>query len=233
MDCGGAQLDTRMGAVVCGMPVVIANEGNTCFLNSLLQCLSKAVVPDGPSSVVGSADALDQLVYSVTAATTQSGVVRVETSLVRVETSLVREIYDCDLSAQGQQCPMQFLSATCKPAGVIACTFNATIGELLKCGDCGVALKAPQIFHDNHVQLVKFDAHTSAHTLTELVLENVISALIEGYSPSAHVRKGAVGAQGDHQCDNKRGAFHAYSTFPRHCRVICVLRWPPGPSTRN
>jgi len=98
---------------------------------------------------------------------------------LQLTTSLIREIFDTELGLQGQQCPLQFFSAACKEGGVLAKCFNATVGEILKCGECGARLNALSNWSDNHVQMLKFDHNTTAVTLKSLILENVISAPID------------------------------------------------------
>ena len=73
----------------------------------------------------------------------------------------------------------------------------------------------PQLSSDNHIQILKFDTNTTASTLTELVLENVVSGRIEGYTPAAHMTK----CTKERPCDNNDGAFHVRyfsSTLPQN-----------------
>jgi len=187
-----------------GLPVGIANAGNTCFAGALLQCLSTATV--SADAIARSEDALDQLVGSM-----QVG----HGPVMHIETPLIREIYNADLGFQGQQCPMQFFAASCRKGGAIAESFDAEISEVLKCGTCEVALNRPQSSTGNHIQMLKFDANTTARTLTELILENIVSARIEGYTPSTHQHK----THTERACVNHHGAFHVRyfsSALPQH-----------------
>ena len=186
------------------LPIGIVNAGNMCFAGALLQCLSTVKV--SASAIANSVDPLDQLVASIQAA---------QGPVMHIETPLIREIYDAEMGLQGQQCPMQFFAASCRKGGTIAESFNAEISEVLKCGTCEVALNKPQTSTDNHVQMLKFDAHTTARTLTELILDNIVSARIEGYTPAAHNTNTST----ERACANKHGAFHVRyfsSALPQH-----------------
>jgi len=183
------------------IPVGIANVGNTCFAASVLQCLSTASIPDN----IGfeSPDALDRLVYSVQTQHSKQ--------VMHLRTPLIREIFNTDLGLQGQQCPMQFFTASCRKGGAVAASFDATIGEILKCSDCGIALNTPQISSENYVQILTFNIDTKARTLTDLILENIVSPPIEGYCPAPHPRNNATLVDREHtnvSCENRSGAFH-------------------------
>jgi len=175
------------------LPMGIANAGNTCFAGALLQCLRTVKV--SASAIASSVDPLDQLVASMQAA---------HGPVMHIETPLIREIYNAELGLQGQQCPMQVFAASCRKGGTIAESFNAEMSEVLKCGTCEVALNKPQTSTDNHIQMLKFDAHTTARTLTELILDNIVSARIEGYIFTTHNDN----TNTERACVNKQGAFH-------------------------
>ena len=186
------------------LPMGIANAGNMCFAGALLQCLRTVEVSF--SAITRSVDALDQLVASMHAA---------HGAVMHIETPLIHEIYDAEIGLQGQRCPMQFFAASYRKGGTIAESFNVEISEVLKCGTCEVALNKPQISTDNYIQMLKFDKHTTARTLTELILHNVVSARIEGYIPTTHKDSTNTGST----CANTYGAFHVRyfsSTLPQH-----------------
>jgi len=186
------------------LPMGIANAGNMCFAGALLQCLRTVEV--SASAITSSVDALDQVVASMHAA---------HGAVMDIETPLIREIYNAEVGLQGQQCPMQFFAASCRKGGTIAESFNAEISEVLKCGTCEKALNKPQISTDNHIQMLKFDKHTTARTVTELILENIVSGRIEGYIPTTHKDSTDTGSQ----CANTHGAFHVRyfsSTLPQN-----------------
>jgi len=190
------------------LPIGIANTGDTCFAGALLQCLSTVTMP--ANVLEQSCDAPDQLVASVHAKQ-----VTCNTAVMYMKTPLIREIYDADMGYQGQQCPMQFYSTSCKKGGIIAESFNTNMSEVLKCGSCTSALNMPQLSSDNHIQILKFDTNTTASTLTELVLKNILSGRIEGYTPTAHMTKFTQ----ERPCENNHGAFHVLyfsSTLPQH-----------------
>lgn len=214
-------------------PIGIANVGNSCFLNSLVQCLCvPAIAKSIQDRLSKSEDALDVLVYS---AAVHSQRAQLESTKIgrdfgrhhrgahigsasssnmpydwdannalQLATPLIRELFDTELGLQGQQCPLQFFGAACKQSGVLAACFNATIGEVLKCGECGARLKEPCSWSDNHVQILKFDHNTAAITLKSLILENVISSPIEDYSPVLHPHL----HNSAEMCSGAHGAFH-------------------------
>jgi len=210
------------------MPTGIANVGNSCFLNALLQCLCvPAAAGATQRRVADSKHALDMLVSSVvgyqpTVAHEHEptrdfghrgggarfcGETNRDGAVMHVKTPLIREIFDMDLGLQGQQCPQHFFSVACSNGGVLAECFNATVGEVLTCGECGAKLNAPYSWTDNHVQILKFDAHTKALTLKHLILENIISAKIEEYSPGKHARFGGK-LPSNELCRGQHGAHH-------------------------
>ena len=218
-------------------PIGIANVGNSCFLNSLVQCLCvPAMVESLQDRLDKSKDPLDMLIHSVathplskqhktdemtrvfgrhhpskspdvhnsSASSYAQWYGSSRKQALQLTTSLIREIFDTELGLQGQQCPLQFFSAACKEGGVLAKCFNATVGEILKCGECGARLNALSNWSDNHVQMLKFDHNTTAVTLKSLILENVISAPIEGYHPGAHPKS----PLSTERCTGGHGAFH-------------------------
>jgi len=195
------------------LPVGIENAGNTCFAGALLQCLATVAIPS--TAIAKSLDALDKLVVGV-----RNGPTRHGHAAMQLQTCLIREIYDADVGHQGQQCPMQFFAASCRKEGVLAESFNAEISEVLKCGTCNKSLSVPQHSSDNHIHMLKYDSSTRASTLTDLILENIVSGRIEGYTPSAH----ATGPSKDRaspatQCENTDGAFHVRyfsAALPQH-----------------
>ena len=195
------------------LPVGIANAGNTCFAGALLQCLATVAIPS--IAIAESLDALDQLVVAVQNEAMQHG-----HTAMQLQTCLMREIYDADAGHQGQQCPMQFFAASCRKEGVLAKSFDSEISEVLKCGTCNKSLGVPQRSSDNHVHMLKFDLSTKASTLTDLILENIVSGRIEGYAPSAHsTGPGKDPALLATQCKNTDGAFHVRyfsSKLPQH-----------------
>ena len=128
-------------------------------------------------------------------------------AVMHVKTPLIREIFDTDLCLQGQQCPNHFFSVACSNGGVLAECFNATVREVLTCGECGANLNAPYSWPDNRVQILKFDAHTKALTLKHLILENIISEKIEDYSPEKHTRF-AGKLSSTELCRGQHGAHH-------------------------
>ena len=216
-------------------PIGIENMGNSCFLNALVQCLCIPAATDNiRENMAHSTDPLDILVNFVATRPLDRQIVGPENTrdfgqivpyrrglarecALQIDTPLIREIFGTEIGLQGQQCPLQFFSAACKDDGIIASCFNASVGEVLKCGECGTALTTPHSWSDNYVQILKFDNDTVAVTLKNLILENIISSQIQDYRPAAHCNS----RSSTEPCAARHGAYHVTYFSQRLPRHLC------------
>ena len=166
------------------MPVGIFNEGNTCFLNALVQCISHS--PNvSIESLHNSEDGLDVLVKSVLVAANATPTVR---GAVSLKTGLIHKVFGCPLGCQGQQDPCIFFTEVCASDGVLASKFQSPMTEALICVDCNAILGEPQILCENYVHMLKYKADTKASTVCDLFLRNSTSDCIEGYVSPVHMK---------------------------------------------
>ena len=215
------------------MPVGIFNEGNTCFLNALVQCISHS-----PSvaleSLQNSQDDLDVLVKSVLVAERAAPTVR---GAVSLKTSLIHKVFGCPVGCQGQQDPCIFFTEICASDGVLASKFRSSMTEALMCVECNAILGEPQILCENYVHMLKYKADTKAATICDLFVRNSTSDSIEGYKSPAHTKNKSSSkceaSMGVYQFRYFEGKLPELLCFSLSSRITNSRNFPRGSSTSS
>jgi len=179
-------------------PVGIQNIGNTCFLNSLLQCVIHLLTPLELESLSASANVLDKTIHLVISRMMCNAV---PANLTDILGPLVQEMYQCEPGHQGQNDPQECFQYCMHSKGYVESLFKFGINEVHKCRECSQDISEKRTVDTNYLKLLTYGASSTAKSIQELVLENISSDSIDGFAPPAHRTKNGAA------CLNSKGAY--------------------------
>ena len=197
-----------------GTPVAISNNGNTCFINALLQCILHLPGAEACAKTETSLNLFDRTLGRIVDKMAQVQAVVDNSDILD---PLISEIYNCKPGQQGQNDPQECFQQCMHTAGHIESLFKFSTNEVHKCKSCYEDTSGRHTIDANYMKLLTYSDSNTAKTIKELILENVYGQVILGFCPEKHNQKNG------NTCPNLKGAFRFEYFKDALPHFLCIM----------
>jgi len=167
-------------------PVGMLNAGNTCFINSVLQCLVQLPGIKSRKMSTDTGNLLDNTIAELRSKISNAGDQQCAINISEIILDLMRKTYNCRAGQQGQNDPEEFFQKCMDARGYTESLFCFRINETEKCSKCGENVSDIRTVPTNYVKILKYSDSCRATTIRELFMENIRGSVIDGLQALAH-----------------------------------------------